>query len=516
MNSPIRPWAADPVHWMTGTAASAFDRRAIQEMGVPQPVLMERAGVAAAQLVEHLYPRGPVGVMAGKGNNGGDALVAARALLAWGRDVRVVVGDRGESDPLLHGWPVPLVRADTLDAARLEHALDPVPLWLDGILGTGIRGAPRGGAARLIRALRACPSSIVALDVPSGVDADTGAAEGDAVRADVTVAFGFPKLGTLLHPGRGLAGRLVVAEIGFPPPRPGDCGGVLLTPGWARGRWPRREAVTHKNRVGSVAVIAGRPGMAGAGVLAARTALRAGAGYVRLVTDPANRVVVQSALPEAVFVDASDSEAVRDAVEASTAVAVGPGMGTDARAGELLATVADILRPRVLDADALTLLAGSEVLAALGRDAVLTPHPGEAARLLGTSVEEVQADRPGAAARLRERTGACAVVLKGAPTLVRTDDGLWVDTVGSSDLAVAGMGDTLTGAVGAFLAQGCAGPEAAGLGLVATGRAAALARRGAGLQAADVPEFVPDAVAEGPAEARIPIPGLVLDLDPAR
>jgi NAD(P)H-hydrate epimerase len=256
--------------------------------------------------------------------------------------------------------------------------------------------------------------------------------------------------------------------------------------------------------------------MAGAGIVAARTALRAGAGYVRLITDPGNRDIVQSALPEAVFVDGSDHEAVREAVEASRAVAVGPGMGLDDRARSLLRLVLSTDVPRVVDADALTLLAESGEIADLGQRTVLTPHPGEAARLLGASVEEVQRDRPLSARRLRDRTGAEAVVLKGSPTLIQGPDGLAIDTVGTSDLAVAGMGDTLTGAVGAFLAQGCPVAESAALGLLATGRAAALADRGSGLQAADVPDFVPDALSEEEARPGIPIPGLILDLDPPR
>jgi hydroxyethylthiazole kinase-like uncharacterized protein yjeF len=308
----------------------------------------------------------------------------------------------------------------------------------------------------------------------------------------------------------------VVVEIGFPPVPAGDAGGILLTPSWARNRRPTREVVTHKNRVGALAVVAGRPGMAGAGILAARSALRAGAGYVRLVTHPDNRQVVQSALPEAVFVDASDARAVEEALSASRAVAVGPGLGTEDPARKLLDAVAASALPRVLDADALNLLADSDQPDAFAGETVLTPHPGEAARLLAVSADEIQADRPESAARLQDRTGAAAVVLKGAPTLVRTARELWVDTVGSSDLAVAGMGDTLTGAVGAFLAQGSPAPVAAGLGLVATGRAAALAARGTGLQAADVPDFLPRALAEGEAEPLIPIPGVLLDLDPAR
>lgn len=516
MSQPIRPWAADPVHWMTGSAASAFDRWAIDELGVPQSALMERAGAAAAQLVAHLHPRGAIGVLAGKGNNGGDALVVARTLAAWGRDVRLICSDRPAADPLLHGWSVETRSSEALDEAGLTEALRQAPIWVDGLLGTGLSGAARGQAARVIESLASYEGSTVSLDIPSGVDADTGAVPGVSVDADVTVAFGVPKLGSLLHPGRARSGRILVVEIGFPPLLTGRAGGILLTPAWARRRWPTREPVTHKNRVGALALVAGRPGMAGAGILAGRSALRAGAGYVRIITHPDNREVVQSALPEAVFVDAADGGAVADALSASRAVAVGPGLGTGDGARRLLDAVASAGLPTVLDADALTLLAEGEEIDTFAGETVLTPHPGEAARLLGVSTEEVQGVRPEAAVRLQDRTGAAAVVLKGAPTLVRTAEELWIDTVGSSDLAVAGMGDTLTGAVGSFLAQGCPAPLAAGLGLIATGRAAALADRGVGLQAADVPDFLPQVLAESDAEPLIPIPGVTLDLDRAR
>ncbi|MEJ2539702.1 MAG: NAD(P)H-hydrate dehydratase [Gemmatimonadota bacterium] len=516
MTPPIRPWAVDPLPWVTGTTAAAFDAWAIQERNVPQAALMERAGVAAARVVHHLHPQGAVCVLAGKGNNGGDALVAARSLAAWGREVRLVTADRPAPHPLLHDWPVSHRDAADLDDRGLELVLVGASVVVDGLLGTGISGAPRGAAGRIVEALRSCEAPVVALDVPSGVDADQGRVAGAAVRAAATVAFGWPKLGTLLHPGRAHTGRLLVVEIGFPPLRPEDRAGLLLTPAWAQGRWPRRDPVTHKNKVGALAVVAGRTGMAGAGILASRAALRSGAGYVRLVTDPGNREVVQSALPEAVFVDASDPGAVREALESSRAVAVGPGMGTDESAAHLLRQVLAVDRPRVVDADALTLLSeGSEAVPA-GARTVLTPHPGEAARLLGDSVEGVEKDRVDATERLMDGTGVGVVVLKGAPTLVRSAAGMNVDTVATSDLAVAGMGDTLTGAIGAFLAQGCPPADAAGLGLVATGRAGARAARGVGLQSGDIPEALPGVFVEGPGHTDLSLPDLLLDLDPAR
>src|SRR5690606_23846063 len=230
-----------------------------------------------------------------------DGLVALRTLAAWGRSVRAVAaGDRPDPDPLLRGWEVPTIR-DEEDARRAVAAADVV---LDGILGTGTRGAPRPRQARAIEAVNAARGAVVALDLPSGVDASTGAAAGPAVRARVTVALGWPKLGTLVGEGRALRGRLVAVEIGFPPVPDGWFGAALLTPAWAAAIRPRRALDTHKYRVGTVLVVAGRPGMAGAAVLAARAALRAGAGLVHVASAAENRGVLQAAAPEAIFVDA--------------------------------------------------------------------------------------------------------------------------------------------------------------------------------------------------------------------
>ncbi|MDT8341413.1 MAG: NAD(P)H-hydrate epimerase, partial [Longimicrobiales bacterium] len=379
---------------LSGSRSAQLDAWAMERAGVPGSALMERAGAGAAALVAHAASRGPVLVLAGGGNNGGDALVVARTLRAWGREVEVLLtAERAWPDPLLHGWDVPCrpsrTLADDVLSAHLQAALAREGAVVDGVLGTGARGAPRGEAERVVRLLGVAREAgtlrgrVVALDVPSGVDADTGEVAGAAVHAHLTVAFGWPKLGTLLHPGRARAGRLVALEIGFPP-LPDDFAGIrLLTPAWAEARLPRRPPETHKNAVGAVAVVAGSPGMAGAAVLAARAALRAGAGFVRVVSPGANREIVQCALPEAVFVDAGDADAVADALRASRAVLAGPGLGTAPEAAALLERVLAHAAPLVLDADALNLLAGDPERRLRARPAptVLTPHPGEAARL---------------------------------------------------------------------------------------------------------------------------------------
>jgi ADP-dependent NAD(P)H-hydrate dehydratase / NAD(P)H-hydrate epimerase len=479
-----------------------LDRQAIQQVGVPGAVLMENAGRAAALLLQHLWPRGRVSVVCGGGNNGGDGVVLARTLASWGRAVTLVEAAPGTlRRDLLHGWAPPVEREPSPDRGE-DGGIPGLPdLVVDALLGTGARGAPRAPVDGWIRRINATGLPVIALDVPSGVDSDLGHVPGEVVQAALTVAFGWPKLGLLLHPARPRVGRLVAVEIGFPPVDLSRVRAVAITPGWAHSHRPRRSSDTHKNRVGSLLLVAGSPGMAGAAILAGRGALRGGVGLLRVASDPANREILQGALPEAIFVDLSDPRAMGGALEASGALAVGPGLGIGERvAGALVGVLEGEPRPTVMDADALN-LAAAGALPALdrlgeGRPLLLTPHPGEMARLLEQPRDEVQHDRPGAARRGAQRF-RCALLLKGAPSLVATPDGvLRVDGGGSSDLATAGMGDVLTGVCGALLAGGMAPGDAGALGLHLTGRSALLAHRGAGLSPMDVAEGLPDALRE--------------------
>lgn len=523
LHPPLRPFGRAHVAAPTGAEAAAFDRRAIAELGVPQPVLMENAGRSAAELLVRLFPEGRVVGVVGAGNNGGDALVLLRTLAAWGRDVRaVLVAPRPEPETVLHAWPIPVAGDDALGPGGWEGLFAGAGVIVDGILGTGVQGPPRERQAAAIRRVNASGIPVLALDVPSGVDAGTGAAPGEAVRARVTVCFGAPKLGVLLHPGREMAGRVLAVEIGFPPPPDQGASAWVITPAWAQARLPERRPDTHKNAVGRLCVVAGRAGMGGAAVLAARGALRAGAGLVQVASPAANREVLQQAVPEALFVDAADRAALDDALAQASAVAVGPGLGTDADAERALARVLEgPAVPLVADADALNLLAAGRPRLAAGlgaaRPVLITPHPGESARL------GFPAPAGDGAARLAAARGACAalggaVLLKGAPSVVAAPGSpLLVDVQGSSDLASAGMGDVLTGVCGALLAQGCSPAEAGAAALHLTGRAAALAGRGKALLAGDVVRWLPEALSErGAGVTDLGLPALLLDLDPAR
>jgi NAD(P)H-hydrate epimerase len=434
------------------------------------------------------------------------------------------VADR-QDEGLEHGWELPRMDDAGLDTDEaFDAALAGADIIVDGILGTGIRGAPRERQARAIRAVnRVAERSevrVLALDVPSGANADTGAVEGDVIQADVTVGFGWPKLGSLVQPGRVHGGRLVTVEIGFPPAVVASFGQSVITPGWAHASLPERKAETHKYAAGTLLLVAGRAGMGGAAVMAARAAQRAGLGLLRVASAPENREILQTTAPEAIFVDVTDADAVAAAQERSAALAVGPGLGTDAEAAAILESVLEAgpNLPTVLDADALT-LCGSGAAPALAdvaasRPLILTPHTGELERITSYTRGDVARDRVGVARSAAGELGA-TVLLKGIPSVVAAPDGhVRIDVVGTSDLATGGIGDVLTGVVGSFLGQGLEPADAGALGLFMSGRAAVLADRGAGLIPDDVIARLPDALREtGPGHTELDMGFVVFDRD---
>jgi NAD(P)H-hydrate epimerase len=514
----MSPSAVDPpffaravVPVLTADEMRAWDRRAIDRAGVPERVLMESAGRGAASAIQHLHPRGRVLVVCGSGNNGGDGLVAARTLRAWGRDVRVLAaGSKPPDDALRHGWEMEIASVDALD-----EEVAAADVLVDALLGTGSTGAPRPPYDRVIRALNASGKPIVAVDGPSGIDFTTGAAAGEVVHAGLTVTFGAPKRGLLLFPGRAHAGRIVCVEIGFDPLADGF-GAQLITPAWAASRLPAVPPNAHKGQMGRVVIVAGRAGMAGASVLAGTGALRAGAGMAVIVAPEANRTILQTAIPEALY---EDRASVTDDVFAQAdAVVAGPAMGTDDESLALLRKIVSAADcPLLLDADATTLLARNPGLRdEIRQPLLITPHPGEAGRLLNRGTKEITADPFAAASQLAERY-RCAALLKGAPSLVAAaGEPTLVSVSGHSGIATGGMGDTLSGITGALLAR-CRDPHtAAGLGLWYSGRAAEIAGRGRGLIPRDVSDAVPDALLESPSgESELGIAGITLDLHAA-
>ena len=455
--------------------------------------LIEAAGREVAREVAGRWPEGRVVGLLGSGHNGADALVALRTLLARGRDAVGVVCGSGPPEPdVTAGWEVPLVGPDELRERCLGASV-----LLDGILGTGVRGAPREPQAEIIRAANELPVPTVAVDGPSGMDFTTGAVPGACVEAALTVALGWPKLGHLRHPARSRCGEIVAVEIGFPPVRRGEFGCRAVTTRWAAGLLPRRAPDAHKGDAGYLAVVAGQRGMAGASVLAARAAGRAGAGIVRVVGDPGNRRVVQGAVPDAVFDGWDEPDTVDAAIDWCHALAVGPGLGRGEARLELVRNVLERRgeRPAVLDADALVVWEGrvGELSELVGPRDLLTPHPGELARLIGAGVDEVLGDPAAAARRAVEATGA-TVLLKASPAWIAAREGpLRVAATAGPEVASGGSGDVLAGVAGALLAAGLDGADAATVALVLTGLAAEASAVPEGHLASDVPDRLPAA-----------------------
>jgi ADP-dependent NAD(P)H-hydrate dehydratase / NAD(P)H-hydrate epimerase len=470
----------------------AADAGAIEALGIPGAVLMERAGVAAAAEIL-AGPRGSAAVVCGGGNNGGDGFVVARHLYAAGWDVECLLAadpvglpqDARRNHDIAVRMGVPM-RAG-VPRPRLRRAA----VVVDALLGTGFHGAPREEAARVIAAMDGLPG-IVALDVPSGVDASTGTVAGDAVTAAVTVCFHGRKLGTAVEPGRSRSGRVVVADIGIPPQADAATAAVL-----AGGLEPlaKRPSDT-KYSAGAVLVVGGARGFTGAPLMSSLAALRAGAGIAWIATPPDAARILEARVAEVMVRPLPEA---LELAERAGAVALGPGLGRTPEAIELAREVGTgHPGPTVIDADGLFAFAG-DLAALAGRPspAVLTPHEGEMGRLLGESSDWVRANRL-EAVRRAAADGRCIVLLKGPDTLVADPDGrVCVSHAGPSGLATAGSGDVLTGVVAAMLARGgdawtatCAAAEAHGrAGQIASERIGP-----SGIIATDVIAALPEAL----------------------
>ncbi|HSA54064.1 MAG TPA: NAD(P)H-hydrate dehydratase [Gemmatimonadaceae bacterium] len=469
------------VRVVTAAQAAARDSAAIAA-GVASRSLMRRAGEAAAHVIlDHLGERAArgVAVYAGSGNNGGDAWVVAGHLAGRGIPVRVrQVGDPRTDDA-----------RDARENARHAVSGDPPDgsegVVIDGLLGTGARGEPAGEIAVVvdeIGAARSRGAAVVALDLPTGLDATSGMF-GRAVAADLTITFGTIKRGHLV--ARGRCGAIVVVDIGLGPFADLEDGApTLVDHAWVSSRIPAIEAESHKGVRRRVAIIGGARGMAGAAVLAARAAMRSGVGMVRAIVETPSLAAVQSAAVEATASTwpMSDAEIETQVSEYAHAVLVGPGLGRGADARHLLLRVLEIWKgPVVLDADALNLFASDlDRLAALlsGRPALLTPHLNEMARLVGQSPDEVLSQRFEAGRDLAERLGA-TVLLKGVPTVITSRSGeCLVSAAGTPVLAAAGSGDVLGGIAVTLLAQNRDATTTAAIAAWAHGKAAEIANAG--------------------------------------
>ncbi|ACY16107.1 bifunctional ADP-dependent NAD(P)H-hydrate dehydratase/NAD(P)H-hydrate epimerase [Haliangium ochraceum] len=521
---------------VTAEEMQALDRETIEGIGLPGVVLMENAGRAVVRIIEDLLahdgkwsgdsgrsaltrdasvsgrPAPRIAVVCGGGNNGGDGYVIGRCLREAGMHVTVYMAARREAvkgDARRHldvyenaGG---LLVSVTDEASLFTHAerIRNAEVVVDAVFGTGLTREVSGHYRKIIETINQCGGHRVAVDIPSGLSADTGEVLGIAVNATCTVTMAFLKVGLATTPGCARCGDLHVAEIGIPDALAEKHGirTALIEPDDLTPLLPADDAVVHKNRRGHVLAVAGSPGKRGAGRLVAWSALRAGAGLVTLASPWTSGEVYA---PDPVMTEAFDAEAA-DALERLLAlaegkqvVAMGPGMPTSEGARDLVhAALAELEVPMVLDADALNHIGTHlERVATAKAPIILTPHPGEAARLLGRSSAAVQKDRVGAARALAARSDAI-VVLKGARTLVCVDDFVTVNPSGHPALATAGTGDVLTGLIASLVAQGVSPADAARLGVFLHGRvgeyaAAALSSRG--VTSADLAEHMPRAM----------------------
>ncbi len=497
-----------------------IDRRAIREFGIPGTVLMENAASAVMAEMENYFDglsHLKIGIVCGKGNNGGDGLALARRLSIRGVAVRVallssfsaVTGEAKINLAVLRRMDVDIVQNA---AAR---SLADIFLWsdvlVDAVLGVGLSSPLKGVYAQAVNGMNDAGKHIIAVDIPTGIDADTGAVMGTAVKADLTVTMALLKRGLVLYPGALHAGTVRIADIGIP------AGAVekenipltLLDRGSAWGVLVPRQRDAHKGDYGHLMVVGGSPGKAGAAAMAARGALRTGAGLVSVATPNAIVPIIQSQLAEAMCIPSAESiegtlgigaaDELLKSADAMSAVAIGPGLSTHFETVQVVRSLVQGLTvPTVVDADGLNALAGhTNVLKRAKAPVILTPHPGEMGRLLGMAASDIQKNRIGIASRFAREFNV-TLVLKGAGTVVAVPDGrAFINSSGNPGMATGGTGDVLTGIIGGLLAQGLTSEQAACFGVYLHGLAGDLAARERGeasLIAGDLIEKIPEAM----------------------
>jgi NAD(P)H-hydrate epimerase len=498
------------------------ERRTMEEFSLPGLTLMETAGIACADVILGRYGGGDriASIFCGKGNNGGDGYVIARCLKQKGWKVHVVV--LAEKAEITGDAAVNLARLDPSDVVFCSSAerlatqrvkAEPAAVLVDAVFGIGLRSEPAGVYASAIELINSCSGAVVAVDIPSGVDATSGKTLGNGVRADLTVTFGFAKHGHVCYPGAEYCGELIVADIGLPPQVvAGVEADEFLDPKAAARLLRRRARTSHKGDNGHCLVIAGSPGKTGAAALAANSAVRAGSGLVTLAVPERLNPVLEVKTTEAMTLPLSDGGSgylgpeclnqLHSALTGKDVVAVGPGIS---RTPETVAVVRQIVAqselPMVVDADGLNAL--SEDIAILlerkSAPLVLTPHPGEMSRLTGLPVTVIENDRIGAAREFARKYGI-HLVLKGARTIVCSPDGkIAVNGSGNPGMASGGMGDVLTGLIASLVGQRYPLWDACRLGVFVHGLAADLVAKEKGeigISAVDVQERIPWAYRE--------------------
>jgi ADP-dependent NAD(P)H-hydrate dehydratase / NAD(P)H-hydrate epimerase len=474
---------------VTASEMRELDRRAIQDLGIPSLVLMENAGRTTYQILRREFPslQGEVGVVAGRGNNGGDGFVVARYLANAGLPVAVfllgereqVRGDARVNLEILSHLGIEVIEVfSEVELNPVVHRLAKADLIVDALLGTGLNSPVKGLMADLIERVNHLRPPVLAVDIPTGLSADTGEVLGVALKARVTVTYGWPKLGQIVPPGRDYVGRLWQVDISISPRLAHDVRLELTEAQDLRELLPPRPFGSNKGTFGHLLVLAGAIGKTGAASMSSEAALRAGAGLVTLGIPASLNDILEVKLTEVMTMPLPEAAATRALGKAALTpikeflgekftLAIGPGLGTHTETRELVCRlVHDLPQAMVIDADGVNNLAADIFcLTDAAGPRILTPHPGEIARLLGLSVPEVQDRRLDIARETAAKFGI-TLVLKGAQTLVAAEDGrVSLNPTGNPALASGGTGDVLTGMIGGFLAQGLTPWDAARLGV---------------------------------------------------
>lgn len=508
---------------VTGAQMGKIDKYSIEQLGIPGIVLMENAALKIVKHIKDYFEAKPhlpkeVVIIAGKGNNAGDAFAIARHLIISGYkttiyclfDYSLISGDAKKNFDILTGLKATIKFIDEKDSLK-EITKDIVnsQMIIDGIFGTGFKGQIEGQIAKVVKTIGEYSKYTLSIDIASGVDSATGKVADICVKANKTVTFEIPKTGQMIYPGAEFTGKLSVEHIGIPRQAIDsiDINTFLTDSCIVKNSIPKRNAQFNKGNCGKVAIITGSTGMAGSGCLAAKASLRSGSGLVYVVAPKSLTGIYQKVVPEAVVVGLEEdngvvsphsTQTILERIKKCNVAAIGPGLSADKCIYYIVSNIAEQIDvPVVLDADALNALTGhTEVFGKFKKDVVITPHPGEMSRLTGLTIDYIQANRLEVAQKYSLLWGVI-LVLKGANTIVASSKGsVFINPTGNSGMATAGSGDALAGMIASLIGQGAEAFEAAVAGVYLHGLSGDLAAQQKGehgMTAMDLIENIPEA-----------------------
>jgi hydroxyethylthiazole kinase-like uncharacterized protein yjeF len=506
---------------LNASEMAQVDRTTIEDIQIPGVVLMENAGCGVVEEIERflgdVFDKQFV-IFCGKGNNGGDGYVIARHLYNRGAKVAVLLAGEKEKikgDALINLKILENMAIEAREIASLEQipSFPQLDLIVDALLGTGVTGPVVGFLGELIDFMNSLDAPIISVDLPSGMETDTGAVHGACIKAEMTVTMAHLKTGLMFSPGRDLAGEIVVVDISVPPEVSQQFQGqrFLLEPEDIRSRLPNRKLDAHKTSCGKVVVFAGSVGMTGAATLTAISSLQVGAGLTKLGIPASLNPILEQKLTEVMTVPLAETnqqsislkakDQISELLDWTDVIAVGPGLSTHPDTVEFVKWIlSSVNKPMVLDADGLNALASSpELIKNYPADLIITPHPGELARLINLSIADIQKDRLNVIQKFAMEWGK-VIVLKGGPTIIAAPNGdLFINSTGNPGLATGGSGDVLTGMIAGLLAQKLSAIDAALVGVYLHGLAGDLAAADLsemGMIAGDICDYLPAAIKE--------------------